>query len=225
MSDILIEADGVGRTYLQGGVPVPALASASFRLQKKDRIAIIGRSGSGKSTLLHLMAGLDVPTAGHLAWPELGTRDQLLPNKIALVFQSPSLLAPLTVAENVALPLLMGEVKDDVEAAVDAALATFDLTGLADKLPEELSGGQMQRVAMARAIAGHPSLILADEPTGQLDQPTGRAVLDALLSHLDGTDTALVISTHDPAVAERMQVVWQMRHGVLDANEKNGSLQ
>lgn len=225
MSDFLIEADGVGRTYLQGGVPVPALASASFRLQKKDRIAIIGRSGSGKSTLLHLMAGLDVPTAGRLAWPELGAREQLLPNKIALVFQSPSLIAPLTVAENVALPLLMGEVEEDVEAAVDAALATFDLTALADKLPEELSGGQMQRVAMARAIAGHPGLILADEPTGQLDQPTGRAVLDALLAHLEGTDTALVISTHDPAVAERMQVVWQMRHGVLSANQQNGSLQ
>ncbi len=223
MSDILIEAEELGRNFFQGGVPVAALASATFRLFRKDRIAIVGKSGSGKSTLLHLMAGLDLPTTGRLAWPALGARDQLLPNKIALVFQSPSLLAPLTVAENVALPLLMGQVKQDIDAAVSAALTTFDLTGLADKLPEELSGGQMQRVALARAIAGNPSLILADEPTGQLDQPTGHAVLDALLAHLEGTDTALVISTHDPAVAQRMDAIWQMEYGVLAATHTNGS--
>lgn len=223
MSDMLIEAEGLGRTFLQGGIPIAALASATFRLFKKDRIAIVGKSGSGKSTLLHLIAGLDQPSTGRLAWPALGARDQLLPNRIALVFQSPSLLAPLTVSENVALPLLMGQVKQDIDAAVSAALATFDLTALAGKLPEELSGGQMQRVAMARAIAGNPSLILADEPTGQLDQPTGRAVLDALLAHLDGSDTALVISTHDPAVARRMDAIWQMEYGVLAATPTNGS--
>jgi putative ABC transport system ATP-binding protein/lipoprotein-releasing system ATP-binding protein len=223
MSDILIVAEELGRTYLQGGVPVAGLASASFQLLKKDRIAIVGKSGSGKSTLLHLMAGLDLPTTGRLEWPGMGARDQLLPNRIALVFQSPSLLAPLTVVENVALPLLMGQLKQDVNAAVSAALATFDLTDLADKLPEELSGGQMQRIALARAIAGKPSLILADEPTGQLDQRTGAAVLDALLAHLEGTDTALVISTHDPAVAQRMDTLWQLEYGVLTIPRKNGS--
>ncbi|MHB1201040.1 MAG: ABC transporter ATP-binding protein [Polaromonas sp.] len=215
MSDILIEASEISRTYLQGGIPVPALVSASFCIRKKDRIAIVGRSGSGKSTLLHLIAGLDAPSSGQLAWPALGARELLLPNRIALAFQSSSLLAPLTVAENVALPLIMGQIEQDIDAAVSAALRTFGLTSLADKLPEELSGGQMQRVALARAIAGNPDLILADEPTGQLDQPTGRAVLDALLSHLEGTDTALVISTHDPAVAERLRVIWQMQYGVL----------
>ena len=223
MSDILIEAEELGRTYLQGGVPVAGLASASFKLLKKDRIAIVGKSGSGKSTLLHLMAGLDLPTTGRLEWPGMGARDQLLPNRIALVFQSPSLLAPLTVAENVALPLLMGQLKQDINAAVSAALATFDLTDLADKLPEELSGGQMQRIALARAIAGKPSLILADEPTGQLDQRTGAAVLDALLAHLEGTDTALVISTHDPAVAQRMDTLWQLEYGVLTIPRKKES--
>jgi ABC-type lipoprotein export system ATPase subunit len=223
MSDILIMAEELGRTYLQGGVPVAGLASASFQLLKKDRIAIVGKSGSGKSTLLHLMAGLDLPTTGRLEWPGLGARDELLPNRIALVFQSPSLLAPLTVAENVALPLLMGQIKQDIAAAVSAALAIFDLTGLADKLPEELSGGQMQRIALARAIAGKPSLILADEPTGQLDQRTGAAVLDALLAHLEGTDTALVISTHDPAVAQRMNTLWQLEYGVLTIPGRNGS--
>ena len=219
MTDLLIEARDLGRTYLQGGIPVPALVSASFCIRKKDRIAIIGSSGSGKSTLLHLMAALDTPSTGQLAWPALGTPEQLLPNKIALAFQSPSLLAPLTVAENVALPLIMGQSEQRIDAAVRTALHTFELTSLADKLPEELSGGQMQRVALARAIAGNPSLILADEPTGQLDQPTGRAVLDALLRHLEGTDTALVISTHDPAVAQRMSQVWRMKHGVLSTTQ------
>lgn len=219
MTELLIEARDIGRTYLQGGIPVAALVSASFCIRKKDRIAIIGSSGSGKSTLLHLMAALDTPSTGQLEWPALGTPEQLLPNKIALAFQSPSLLAPLTVAENIELPLIMGHNEKDIGSAVSAALQTFDLTSLANKLPEELSGGQMQRVALARAIAGNPGLILADEPTGQLDQPTGRAVLDALLLHLEGTDTALVISTHDPAVAARMQQVWRMQHGVLSTTD------
>ena len=219
MTELLIEARDIGRTYLQGGIPVAALVSASFCIRKNDRIAIIGSSGSGKSTLLHLMAALDTPSSGQLEWPALGAPGQLLPNKIALAFQSPSLLAPLTVAENIELPLIMGHSKPDISSAVSAALQTFDLTSLANKLPEELSGGQMQRVALARAIAGNPGLILADEPTGQLDQPTGRAVLDALLLHLEGTETALVISTHDPAVAARMQQVWRMQHGVLSTTD------
>jgi putative ABC transport system ATP-binding protein/lipoprotein-releasing system ATP-binding protein len=153
----------------------------------------------------------------------LGLQDELLPNRIALVFQAQSLLAPLTVEENVALPLLMGRVETGIDEAVVAALATFQLSDLAQKLPEELSGGQMQRVAMARAIAGKPGLILADEPTGQLDQETSRAVLNALLAHLEGTDTALVISTHDATVAGRMRTVWQIQHGVLTHEGNHGS--
>jgi ABC-type lipoprotein export system ATPase subunit len=215
MADKLVGAEGLGRTYLQGGSPVVALASASFSIRPRDRIAITGRSGSGKSTLLHLIAGLDQPTAGRIAWPALGARNDLRPSKIALVFQSPSLLAPLTVAENVALPLTMANSGSDTQEAVERALATFGLAELADKLPEELSGGQMQRVAMARAIAVNPALILADEPTGQLDRSTGRELLEALLAHLEGSATALVISTHDAAFAETMPVVWEMQRGVL----------
>ncbi|MFM0197845.1 ABC transporter ATP-binding protein [Paraburkholderia strydomiana] len=215
MPDTLIEAESVNRRYQQGGVSVIALACATFRLYAGDRVALIGRSGSGKSTLLHLMAGLDVPTGGILAWPSLGAGETLLPGKIALVFQVPSLLEPLTVSENVALPLLMANATCDISRAVADSLATFGLESLARKLPEELSGGQMQRVAMARASVGNPSVILADEPTGQLDQSTGRALLDALDAHLAGTRTALVIATHDPAVAERMERIWQIEHGAL----------
>lgn len=223
MTDTLIQAEALCRTYLQGGSQVAALIAANFRIRKGDRIAIVGRSGSGKSTLMHLIAGLDLPTSGTLEWPGLGSREELLPNRVALVFQAPSLLAPLTVEENVALPLLMGRVETGIAAAVSSALATFQLSDLAQKLPEELSGGQMQRVALARAIAGKPSLILADEPTGQLDQQTSRTALDALLGHLEGTDTALVISTHDASVAQRMRTTWQLQYGVLTRADNHGS--
>jgi ABC-type lipoprotein export system ATPase subunit len=220
MPDILIEAHSIGRSYQQGGVPIAAVTSATFRLQAGDRVALVGRSGSGKSTLLHLMAGLDVPSSGTIAWPALGAPETLLPEKISLVFQAPSLLEPMTVSENVALPLLLAKTSGDIDAAVSAALATFGLEELARKLPEELSGGQMQRVAMARAIVGSPSVIRADEPTGQLDQPTGHALLDALIAHLAGTRTALVIATHDPSIAERMDTIWRIERGVLVASAK-----
>lgn len=215
--DVLIAADAVSRSYRQGGASVAAITSATFRLRARDRIALMGRSGSGKSTLLHLMAGLDVPSSGALAWPTMGVPDALLPEQVSLVFQAPSLLEPMTVSENVALPLLLAKAAGDVEAAVSAALATFGLEELARKLPEELSGGQMQRVAMARAIVGNPRVILADEPTGQLDQTTGHALLDALIAHLAATHTALVIATHDPSVARRMDTTWHIERGVLAA--------
>ena len=220
MTDILIAADSASRSFRQGGASVAAVASATFRLHARVRVALVGRSGSGKSTLLHLMAGLDVPSSGTLAWPALGAPETLLPEKISLVFQAPSLLEPLTVSENVALPLLLANAAADVDSAVRAALATFGLEELARKLPEELSGGQMQRVAMARAIAGSPRVILADEPTGQLDQSTGHALLDALIAHLAGTKAALVIATHDPLVAQRMDAIWRMERGVLVAAVK-----
>lgn len=225
MRDALIEARSLSRIYRHGETHLVALASASFVLHRGDRIALVGRSGSGKTTLLHLMAALDTPTSGAIDWPALGSPDTLLPAKISLVFQTPSLLEPLTVSENVALPLLMTDAADpddgagSIERAVAAALATFGLDALAQKLPEELSGGQMQRVAMARATVGQPLVILADEPTGQLDQATGQALLDALIAHLADTPTALVIATHDPAVSARMKTVWRMEHGMLTEAE------
>ena len=215
MSDLFIEALSLSRSYQQGEGPIAAVASATFHLHARDRVALVGRSGSGKSTLLHLMAGLDVPSSGTIAWPALGPAETLLPEKISLVFQAQSLLESLTVSENVALPLLLAKSAGDIDAAVRAALATFNLENLASKLPEELSGGQMQPVATARAIVGNPSVIMADEPTGQLDQQTGHALLDALLARLDGTSIALVIATHDPSIAARMDNIWRIERGVL----------
>lgn len=218
MPDLLIEARAVGRSYRRGGETINALRSATFGVHAGDRVALVGRSGSGKSTLLHLMAGLDIPSSGTIAWPALGAPETLLPEKISLVFQAPSLIEPMNVSENVALPLLLAKSAADIDAAVNAALAIFGLNDLARKLPEELSGGQMQRVAMARAIIGHASVILADEPTGQLDQATGQALLDGLLAHLRGSNTALVVATHDPSVAGRMDTIWRIERGVLDAS-------
>ncbi|MGI8553187.1 MAG: ABC transporter ATP-binding protein [Dehalococcoidia bacterium] len=214
----LVEAETIGRTYRSNGAPTIALSSATCRVMDRDRIAIVGPSGSGKSTLLHLLGGLDTPTSGRISWPALGLRQHLRPDKVAFVFQGPSLLAPLTAVENVEIPLLLGQVPPNKarRAALDA-LERLELIGLAEKLPEELSGGQAQRVAVARAIAYQPRLILADEPTGQLDRATARHLFDTLLESLEGTPTALVVATHDQTIAARLRVIWQMQHGELEA--------
>lgn len=165
------------------------------------------------------MAGLDTPTSGTISWPGLGARETLRPRNVALVFQMPSLLPPLTVAENVELPLLLGGTDEDGARLVAVEmLQRMELLDIADKLPEELSGGQAQRVATARALATGARVILADEPTGQLDHATARRLLDVLLAALQGSDTALVIATHDALVAERMHRRWSMQHGMLEAS-------
>lgn len=217
MTNILASIDNGGRTYTRGSTTVVALRSATCTIQTGDRIALMGHSGSGKSTLLHLLAGLDTPTSGTIIWPALGPRETLRPGKVSVVFQSQSLLAPLTVIENVEIPLLLGLIsaKEAREAAVDA-LEMMRMSALAEKLPEELSGGQAQRVAVARALASRPKLILADEPTGQLDHPTAKHLFDVLLNALADTDTALVVATHDARIAERMDTTWHIQHGILE---------
>ncbi len=216
MPEPLVEAIAAGRIYRRGGTSVPALGRATCRIFPGDRIALLGPSGSGKSTLLHLMAALDRPTLGEIAWPALGAAESLRPEKIALVFQVPSLLPFLNVIENVELPLLLGPAGQSARAAATGALDLLGLSELAEKLPDELSGGQAQRVAMARAIAGKPRLLLADEPTGQLDHATAEALLDKLLSHFAARDTAILIATHDASVAARMAKEWRMSHGILE---------
>jgi putative ABC transport system ATP-binding protein/lipoprotein-releasing system ATP-binding protein len=219
MNDLFAVMDGVKRTYVHGKISVAALVSATGEIRPGDRIALMGPSGSGKSTLLHLLAGLDTPTAGSMKWPALGARETLRPGKVGLVFQVPSLLPQLSVVENVEIPLLLGQ--DSAEKARAAALDALDrieLRAISEKLPEELSGGQAQRVAVARALASQPKLILADEPTGQLDQPTAQHLFDVLLASLEGTPTALVVATHDRSVAERMKVIWRMHYGRLEVN-------
>jgi ABC-type lipoprotein export system ATPase subunit len=215
MPDILVEGKEVARRFSQGGSDILALRSASFAIRSGDRIALLGRSGSGKTTLLHLIAGLDAPTGGALSWPALARNAALRPTYIGIVFQAPSLIPTLSVVENVEVPLrIAGRIPSPRTRAM-AALEALGLAGIADKVPDELSGGQAQRVALARAIALKPRLILADEPTGQLDQSIARQTVDTLLDSLEGSDTAVVVATHDPSVAERMKTTWLMDHGEL----------
>jgi putative ABC transport system ATP-binding protein/lipoprotein-releasing system ATP-binding protein len=217
----LVRCDRVTRTYGHGQTAMVALQATDCEVRAGQRIALVGPSGSGKSTLLHLMAGLDDPTTGEVSWPAIGTRDALRPARVAVIFQGPSLLPPLTVLENTALPLVIGGTADSQarEVARDA-LRALGLEALADKLPEEISGGQAQRVAVARALAGQPSLILADEPTGQLDSVNGAAVVDVLLAAGAHADAALVISTHDLQIAARLPERWEMHSGELLLGER-----
>ena len=215
---VLAVARGVSRTYRIGGETIVAVHDASCTIGAGARIALVGASGSGKSTLLQMLGGIETPTAGTIAWPALGARDGLRPRHVAFVFQNQNLLAPLTAAENVALPLvLQGASPDRARAAAAEALDAFELADLRDKLPEELSGGQAQRVAFARAIAARPELILADEPTGQLDTATADRFLTTALAVLDAEGIALVVATHDERVAARMPHRWTMQHGELEA--------
>jgi ABC-type lipoprotein export system ATPase subunit len=214
--DALVLCEGAARTYGDGSTATVALQPTDCMIGVRDRVALIGPSGSGKSTLLHLMAGLDDPTVGTVSWPGIGPRASLRPGPVAVIFQGPSLLPPLTVEENVALPLVLDGVRDDAaHRAARLALDLLDLLELREKLPEEISGGQAQRVAVARALAGEPSLILADEPTGQLDRTSGAAVVDVLLAAAARAGAALVVATHDPTVAERLPEVWEMHSGRL----------
>ncbi|MGI9033192.1 MAG: ABC transporter ATP-binding protein [Acidimicrobiales bacterium] len=215
-NDLLVRCVGVARTYGTGPNAVVAVHGVNCEIVAGQRVALTGPSGSGKSTLVHLFAGLDAPTVGTLSWPALGGPDELRPGPVGVVFQGPSLLAPLDVMENVALPLILaGSSEAQARAGAAEALDHLGLRALGAKLPEELSGGQAQRVAVARVLAGRPRLVLADEPTGQLDHPTAAGVIDALLKTTAALRAGLVVTTHDPLVAKRLPQRWHMADGAL----------
>jgi ABC-type lipoprotein export system ATPase subunit len=212
----IVRVREVARTFGHGTSAVVAVHGITCDIDAGDQIALTGPSGSGKTTLMHLIAGLDLPTTGTVDWPGIGTREQLRPGPIAIVFQAPSLLPPLDVIENVALPLLLqGIDRRAARSAAVEALARLGLEGLTNKLPEELSGGQAQRVAAARVLAGKPRLILADEPTGQLDHVNGTLVIDALMAAANHIGAALIVNTHDHQIAERFPIAWSMDSGRL----------
>lgn len=212
----LVACADLARTFGDGPTATVALHGATCAVHAGEQIAIAGPSGSGKSTLLHLMAGIDAPTAGQLSWPAIGDRAALRPGPVAMVFQGPSLLPALSVIENVALPLqLAGAREDEAREQASRALGILGLADLEDKLPDEISGGQAQRVAVARVLAGSPRLVLADEPTGQLDRRNADAVIDVLLHAAASHAAALVIATHDPRVADRLAIRWTVADGRL----------
>ena len=219
----LVTCAGVARTFGTGPTAVVAVHDVTCSVSRTTRAALTGSSGSGKSTLLHLLAGLDTPTAGTVNWPGLGGHPLARPGRIGVVFQGPSLLPALTVAENVALPMLLDDSTErDAHARALEALAVLGIADLDPRLPEELSGGQAQRVAVARVLAARPALILADEPTGQLDHETAATVIDALLTACSELDAALVVSTHDPLIAARLPEQWVMRDGSMIESREAG---
>lgn len=217
MVEPLVVGKNLGREFPDGiGSRIAVLRDVDCHIFSGARICVVGPSGSGKTTLLHILGGLDRPTSGSVEWPALSGFDQLRPQGIGFVFQTPSLFPALTVAQNVELPRTLAGEQFTGEASAAELLESFDLSGLADKLPEELSGGQAQQVAMVRALAVGPRLILADEPTGQLDSVTAQLFFDVVMERLTGTDTALVVATHDEAVAARMATRWTLDHGRLN---------
>ncbi|GLW18675.1 ABC transporter ATP-binding protein [Streptomyces sp. NBRC 13847] len=217
MDAALVRCDDVARTYGSGPGAVVAVHGLDCHVPPGARIAVVGPSGSGKSTLLHLMAGLDRPTAGTVSHPGLDGADAgTLARHIGVVFQGPSLLPPLTVAENVALPLRIDGVPDtEADERAQVALARLGLADLVRRLPDELSAGQAQRAVLARVLARRPRLVLADEPTGQLDRSTGRQVLAVLLGTARELGAAVVVTTHDPRIARELDVRWYMADGRL----------
>jgi ABC-type lipoprotein export system ATPase subunit len=216
MTGNLVECTDVSRTYGRGPTAVVAVHQVSAAVDATSRVALTGRSGSGKSTLLHLLAGLDRPTAGAVTWPGLGGAPYGRPGVIGVVFQGPSLLPPLDVTENVTLPLLLaGLDAGQARQRTTEALERAGVAELAGKLPEELSGGQAQRVAVARVLASRPTLILADEPTGQLDAAHRDQVVNLLVETADVLGAGLVIATHDARVADRLAQRWVMDDGAI----------
>ncbi len=212
----VVEAEQVSVTYGHEDAAVRALVEASCRLLPGDTVALCGPSGSGKSTLLHVVAGLVPPTSGQIRWPGL---DQSIPlrKQVGVVFQAPSLVPALSVVENVELPLLLHGSTAPAEARdlALAALRDLDLGGLSAALPEEISGGQAQRVAVARVLAARPRLICADEPTGRLDLDHALMVTDLLLRAASQLGAPLLVATHDPRIADRLGTTWPIADGRL----------
>ncbi len=221
-----IEAVDVTRVYQLGGVEVAALRGVSLRIDSGEYASIVGPSGSGKSTLMHLLGLLDRPSAGVIT---VGGQDAtslsdaalaVLRNRtIGFVFQSFQLLARTSALDNVALPLLYrGVAKSERRDRAASALAAVGLAGRTGHKPTQLSGGEQQRVAIARALVGEPDLLLADEPTGNLDTRTGGEVMEALERLNAEQGVAVVLVTHDREIAERAPRQIFVRDGLIEAD-------
>jgi putative ABC transport system ATP-binding protein len=214
------------KSHGQGPTRVDAVRSVSLEVAAGECVALMGPSGSGKSTLLHLLAGLDRPSAGEVYVGDteitrLSERalERLRRERIGFVFQSFNLLPGLSALENTSLPLTLAGVSiDEADERAAAVLASLGLGARVHHLPEALSGGEQQRVAVARALVAGPRVVFADEPTGSLDSRAGARVLDALIDAARARQAALLMVTHDPGVAERADRVLQYRDGEVVAS-------
>jgi putative ABC transport system ATP-binding protein len=223
MDDWVIEADGLTKTYSLGKVEVNALCGVSVHIRRGEMLAIMGPSGSGKSTLMNILGCLDRPTSGAYVLdgePVEKLNDDGLSRvrnrKVGFVFQSFNLLPRATALENVELPLRYSGHAGDMRKRAQAAIESVGLVDRAKHRPNELSGGQQQRVAIARALVNDPAIIMADEPTGNLDSSSGREIMGLLIKLNRDRGTTVIIVTHDPSIAAQTERVIRLRDGVLE---------
>ena len=227
----MIDAIDVHKTYRRGTVEVNAVRGVTLSIAAGEMVAIVGPSGSGKSTLLNLLGALDRPTRGEvlidgakLSLLDDAGRTRLRRDKIGLVFQFFNLLPLLTAGENIALPLLLaGMPRAEADRRAAELLGSVGLSSRAGHTPDEMSGGEMQRVAVARALGGNPKVILADEPTGNLDSNSGAGVLELLKSATRDAGCAVVMVTHDPRAAAVADRVLEFKDGVMVAERKSSA--
>ena len=218
----VLSLEAVTKDYSTENEPVRALDNVSLEVEPGHFVALVGRSGCGKSTLLHLAGAMDFPTGGRVVIDGVSTDrlteaglTQLRREKVGFVFQSFQLIHTLSVAENVELPLLLAGDAHPRPAALDR-LAAVGLGDLASRMPHQLSGGQMQRVAIARALVHRPRILLADEPTGNLDSATGNSILDLLRRICSEHRTTILMATHSAEFASLMDAVVRMRDGRIE---------
>lgn len=224
----IISLKNVSKTYGEGEIAVHALRGVDLSIEKGDFVAVAGPSGSGKSTMLNIMSGLDRPTSGqcHIGGTDItslssNALSKLRLEKVGFIFQAYNLLPVLTALENTEYVMMMQGVPAKKRSdKAKAILSRVGLEGKGDRFPHELSGGQQQRVAVARAIVSEPSLVLADEPTANLDSETGYALMDLMAELNQEKGTTFIFSTHDPKVMERSQEIIRLHDGQILSRDK-----
>jgi len=224
----IVSARGITRTFLQGSVEVKALRGVDLDIEKGEFTTLMGPSGSGKTTLLHILGGLDQPTTGsvtiggeNLAAMNNSQLTALRRDKIGFVFQSYNLIPVFTAAENAEfVMMLQGVPEKERRERAKQALVDVGLDGLFDRRPGALSGGQQQRVAIARGLAARPDLVIADEPTANLDSKTSYDLIDLMRRLNEDRGITFLFATHDPKIMEAARRVVNLVDGVLDSDEK-----